>query len=83
MTCSEKERLIAQTLTRSEAELLSRIEAAGTEGLLWDQGSSGTFARLARKGLIEYRMGATETSEDGFRTGMRFVAIRPRAPTSC
>ena len=61
-------------LSAAEARLLQRIREAGTAGLEWSQATSGTLGRLARKGLIECRMGETETTRDGSRTGMRFVA---------
>jgi hypothetical protein len=74
MANSATARVGAQQLCEGEARLLVRIQQAGAEGIRWSRSSSGTLARLARKGLVAYSIGPLEKTEDRSRTGMRFVA---------
>jgi len=57
-----------------ETLLLSKVQRAGDDGLIWTKSSSTTASRLLRKGLIEYRFGPVRETEGGRRTGMRLIA---------
>jgi len=74
MANSGTARVAALQLTQGEARLLVRIQKAGAEGIRWSRSYSATLGRLARKGLVAYRNGPLEMTEDRSRTGMRFVA---------
>jgi hypothetical protein len=73
MANSRTARVAALQLTQGEARLLVRIQKAGAEGIRWSRSSSATLGRLARKGLVAYRNGPLEMTENRSRTGMRFV----------
>jgi hypothetical protein len=61
-------------LRPGEALLLSKVRRAGDDGVMWSKAYSTVANRLIRMGLIECRFGPTGETEDGTRTGMRFVA---------
>jgi hypothetical protein len=61
-------------LRPGEALFLSKVRRAGDDGLLWTRANSAVAHRLMQWGLIECRFGPTGETEDGTRTGMRFVA---------
>jgi hypothetical protein len=55
-------------------QLLSKIQRAGCEGVLWTRFNSIVARNLHRKGLIEFRKGSLREAKAWVRTGMRFVA---------
>ena len=60
-------------LDRAENKFLHQVREAGEKGVKWTPRNSVKAARLIRWGLIECRMDPIDETENGLRTGIRYV----------
>ena len=63
-------------LHRAENRFFHQVREAGEKGVKWTPRNSVKAARLIRWGLIECRMDPIDETENGRRTGIRYVASR-------